>query len=332
MLLEGGLVAMIIRGSVLLRDDMIGVQQFVLAIILGGIFSASFAKLATFQHYRVVFDQSMTRIGSVLNSNPPQRNNLYKAVPPGDIMIQDLDFSYHEGEKALSQIDLTFSQNNVHAIVGSSGSGKSTLAHLLMGFWRPQKGSISIGGVDIADMTEEALSQLVSIVQQDVFLFNLSIEENIRMGKADATKEEVIDAAKRAQIHDFIMTLPHAYDTLAGEGGVKFSGGEKQRLSLARMILKDAPIVILDEATAAIDPSNERLIQKAMTQLGQDKTIITIAHHLHTITHADQIVVMDSGMVVATGAHDELMNQCDEYINMVEQQDNVDNWQIKERI
>ena len=179
-------------------------------------------------------------------------------------------------------------------------------------------------------MTEQALIGLVSMVQQDVFLFNLTIAENIRIGKSDATREEIMEAAKRAQIHDFIISLPNGYDTMAGESGVKFSGGEKQRISIARMILKNAPIIILDEATAAIDPNNEQLIQEAISNLGKDKTIITIAHHLNTIISADQIIVMDAGKTVATGKHKELLSTCPLYAEMVEQQNRVDLWQIKE--
>jgi ATP-binding cassette subfamily B protein IrtA len=174
----------------------------------------------------------------------------------------------------------------VTAIVGASGSGKSTLASLIMGFWLPGSGKISIGGQNLPNLSERALSSLVSIVQQEVFLFNLSIEENIRIGKPDATHDEIVAAAKKAQIHDFIMSLPQGYGTLAGEAGVKFSGGEKQRISIARMMLKSAPLIILDEANAAIDPSNEQLIQKAIGNLGENKTLIMIAHHLNTITNA----------------------------------------------
>jgi ATP-binding cassette, subfamily B, bacterial IrtA/YbtP len=329
MALEGGLVVMIIVGSLLLLSGRIGIREFILALVLGGIFSSSFAKLATFQHYGIVFNQSMTRIGSVMNVIPPPKGK-NNSVTAGDILFQDVRFSYTGEEDTLAGINLQFRESSVNAIVGPSGSGKSTLAHLLMGFWSPDGGSISIGGNNIADMTEEALSSLVSIVQQEVFLFNLSIEENIRIGKPDATKEGIVEAAKRARIHEFIMELPDGYDTLGGEAGVKFSGGEKQRISIARMMLKNAPIIILDEATAAIDPSNELLIQKAIKDLGSNKTIITIAHHLNTIRGVDQIVVMDKGRIVASGEHNTLLAACPLYAEMTEQQDKVDSWQIKE--
>lgn len=330
LILEAGLVIMIITGSILLSGGQIDVQKFVLSLILGGIFTASFAKLSTFQHYNIVFNQSVRNIETVMNEQPMERSNLYTEASPGDIVFNDVSFGYSEDKEVLSNISVTFKKNTVNAIVGSSGCGKSTLASMVMGFWKPKHGSIYINGVDISDMIEGTLAQLVSIVQQDVFLFNRSIEENIRIGKPDATKDEIILAAKRAQIHDFITSLPHGYNTPAGESGVKLSGGEKQRISIARMMLKNAPIIILDEATAAIDPSNEHLIQKAINNLGEDKTIIMIAHHLNTITDADQIVVMDAGRVIAADRHDKLVKTCPQYSEMIKQQQVVDTWQIKE--
>lgn len=330
MMLEGGLVVMIIVGSHLFSNGQIVLWEFVLALILGGVFSSSFAKLATFQHYGIVFNRSLDSIGSVMNETPPFRKQSGDGVSTGSVVFNDVNFSYEKGKQVLSDINLTFRENSIHALVGSSGSGKSTLASLLMGFWQPDSGVISIGGININQMSESELSSLVSIVQQEVFLFNLSIEENIRIGKQDATEEEIIMAAKRAQVHDFIMNLPRGYDTLAGEAGVKFSGGEKQRISIARVMLKNTPIIILDEATAAIDPNNEYLIQEAIGNLAENKTLIMIAHHLNTIENADQIVVMEDGKVVAFGKHEQLLTTCPLYSDMVEHQNKVDTWQIKE--
>lgn len=330
MILEGGFVVMAIVGSLLLLDGQISTQGFVLALILGGIFTASFAKLQIFQHSGYVFNSAMNSIFSVLDEEPPMWGSSRSLANSGDIVFDDVCFSYKDGEETLSNIDLHFKENSVTAIVGASGSGKSTLASLIMGFWLPDSGKISIGGQNLTDMSERALSSLISIVQQEVFLFNLSIEENIRIGKPDATHNEIVEAAKKAQIHDFVMSLPQGYGTLAGEAGVKFSGGEKQRISIARMMLKYAPIIILDEATAAIDPSNEQLIQKAIGNLGENKTLIMIAHNLNTITNADQIVVMDEGRVADSGRHEELLASCPLYGEMVEQQNRVDAWQIKE--
>lgn len=329
MVLEGGLVVMIIVGSLLLTEEQIAIREFVLALVLGGIFSASLAKLTTFQHYGIVFNQSMARIDSVMKENPSIRGTQNSCLT-GDIFFQDVSFSYSEDRKTLSNINLKFKENSVNAIVGPSGSGKSTLAHLIMGFWLPQKGRLFIGNNNIVNISEKALSTLVSIVQQDVFLFNLSIEENIRIGRPDASTEKIIEAAKRAQIHDFIISLPKGYETLVGESGIKLSGGQKQRISIARMMLKNAPVIILDEATASIDPSSELLIQKAISNLSENKTIITIAHHLNTIRGADQIIVMDEGRIVASGKHEELMVSNPQYAEMTEQQNQVDTWKIKE--
>ena len=199
-----------------------------------------------------------------------------------------------------------------------------------MGFWDADIGRIEINGKDIKDYSQENISKLIGSVQQEVILFDLSIFENIAIGKLNATKEEVIEAAKKARCHDFISALPNGYETRVGEMGVKLSGGEKQRISIARMILKNAPILILDEAMAAVDSENERLIGEAIDDLSKDKTVITIAHHLNTIKDSDQIIVMDKGIVVDAGSHEQLIDRCDFYKNMVDAQNKVDRWNLKE--
>lgn len=330
MFLEGGVVIMVILGSLMLTNNQINMEQFILAIILANVFSAAFAKIATLQHFGMVFNQSMNTIGSILDTPVPVRGN--NAIPRGslDIKFNDVNFSYTNKKQTLKNINLHILQNSINAIVGTSGCGKSTLVNLLMGFWESNSGTITIGNINIQNLSEKSLSSLVSIVQQEVFLFNLTIEENIRIGKTDASDEEVVQAAKQAQIHDFIMELPNGYKTPIGESGINFSGGEKQRIAIARTILKNAPIVILDEATSAIDSNNEYLIQQAISNLSKCKTIITISHHLKTITNSDQIIVMDSGRIVSTGTHKELIDNCQLYIQMIEQQNEVDMWKIKE--
>jgi ATP-binding cassette subfamily B protein len=190
-------------------------------------------------------------------------------------------------------------------------------------------GSVAIAGNELANIPEKELAALISVVQQENFLLNISIADNIRIGKPDASEAEITEAAKKAQIHETIMNLPQGYQSLAGEGGAKLSGGEKQRISLARMILKDSPIVILDEATAAVDPYNEALIQKAISALCKDKTLIVIAHRLYTITGADQIVVMNRGRIEACGKHGELLSDCELYRSMAEAQREAQNWNIR---
>ena len=218
----------------------------------------------------------------------------------------------------------------MNAFVGASGCGKSTVANLLMGFWDADSGHITIGGKDIKHYSQENIAELIGSVQQEVILFDVSISENIAIGKAGATTEEIIEAAKKARCHDFISALPNGYNTKVGEMGVKLSGGEKQRISIARMILKNAPILILDEAMAAVDSENEKLIGEAIDDLRKDKTVIIIAHHLNTIKDSDQIIVMDKGRVLDAGKHEALMQRCDFYQDMVEAQNKVDRWNVKD--
>lgn len=328
--MESGVVLVMVLGTWLLSADIITVPIFVLAVILGAAFTSSIARTATFQHYGIQFNQAMAGIGSILNVPAQERPQSDRAARNGDIEMKEVSFAYQGKKETLENINLTFRMGSKNALVGASGCGKSTLSSLLMGFWTPEHGSITIGGVNLEKLSEKQLGALISIVQQETFLFNLSMEENIRIGKPDATMEEIVNAAKKARIHDFIMGLPDQYETTAGEAGVKFSGGEKQRISIAHMILKDAPIIILDEATAAVDAENEAYIQAAIEDLSRSKTVIMIAHHLNTIRDVDQIVVMDSGRVIDTGTHARLMEHCPLYQKMVADQNKVDNWNIKE--
>ena len=329
-ILDCGLVLMIIVGTTLLRDGLLDFDGLLLALILAQLFSESFAKMTMYHHYGIVFDQSIKNIRTILDIQPVKREERNLISKPGDIKIRDLNFSYEKGKPTLKNINLDFRKKTINAIIGSSGSGKTTLANMMMRFWDPDNGTVYIGGNDISKMSEKTLSSLVSIVHQEVALLNLSIEENIRIGKQDATFDEIIQAAKGARIHDFILSLPNGYDTIVGEAGSKLSGGEKQRISIARTILKNTPIIILDEATAAIDPNNEYLIQQAISNLGKDKTVIMIAHNLNSVKNVDQIVVMDSGRVSACGTHEELMKSSMLYENMMVNQEQANNWLIKE--
>jgi len=327
--MEIGVVIVMILGSVFLYQGNITAPHFILAIILSSAFTASISKTATLQHFSIVFKEALKGIGKVLTV-PLSTKKTEQGLEFGDIEFTNVNFAYGKDSFRLKDINLTFKQNSLNAFVGASGCGKSTVSNLLMGFWDTDSGQIKIKGKDIKEYSQENISELIGSVQQEVILFDLSIFENIAIGKVGATKEEVIEAAKKARCHDFISTLPNGYDTRVGEMGVKLSGGEKQRISIARMILKNAPILILDEAMAAVDSENEKLISEAIDDLSKDKTVITIAHHLNTIRNSDQIIVMDKGLVLDTGSHEELMNRCAFYRDMVEAQNKVDRWNLKE--
>ncbi len=217
-----------------------------------------------------------------------------------------MNFGYDE-RQILKDVSFRIPERTSTAIVGPSGSGKTTICSLVARFYDPQGGRITVGGHDLKEFTCDSLLSNVSMVFQNVYLFHDTVRANICFGKPDATEEEMIEAAKKARCHDFIMALPDGYDTVIGEGGGTLSGGEKQRISIARAMLKDAPIIILDEATASIDPENEHLIQSAISELTKGKTIITIAHRLATIRNADQILVVEDGRIAECGTHDELI-------------------------
>ena len=327
--MEIGVVIVMILGSIFLYHGNITTPHFILAIILSSVFTASISKTATLQHFSIVFKEALKEIGKILTVPIPNKK-MVQGLECGDIEFSNVNFAYGKDSFELKNINLTFKKNSLNAFVGASGCGKSTVANLLMGFWDADSGHITIGGKDIKHYSQENIAELIGSVQQEVILFDVSISENIAIGKAGATKEEVIEAAKKARCHDFISALPNGYNTKVGEMGVKLSGGEKQRISIARMILKNAPILILDEAMAAVDSENEKLIGEAIDDLRKDKTVITIAHHLNTIKDSDQIIVMDKGRVLDAGKHEALMQRCDFYQDMVEAQNKVDRWNVKD--
>ncbi|MBS7527960.1 ABC transporter ATP-binding protein [Fusibacter paucivorans] len=330
MLLEIGIVLVVLVGVMLMNTGELSTTRFILAIILAGMFPSALIKLMTFNHTEIVLGRSLDSIASIMGEAPKKAYAYNGNITPGAVKMRNVSFSYDGSHTVLQAINLVFEKNTVNAIVGLSGSGKSTIANLIMGFWPVTEGHVTIGDHDINKLNEKDISKLVSIVQQDVFMYNASIAENIRIGRSNASMEDVISVAKKAQIHDMISQMPNGYDTLVGEAGAKLSGGEKQRIAIARIMLKNAPIIILDEATAAIDAYNEKLIQEAIHNLCKQKTLIVIAHHLNTIANADQIVVMDRGRVAATGKHNDLLENCSIYSEMVHAQNEVDHWEIRE--
>ena len=269
---------------------------------------ASLEPISDSAHTLGVIDDAMDQLDALKGENFIDADG--KDIKPEhfDIEFKNVDFGY-DSRTVLKDVSFRIPEKTSTAIVGPSGSGKTTVCSLIARFYDPQSGSITLGGHDLREFTCDSLLSNISMVFQNVYLFHDTIRANICFGKPDATEEEILDAANKARCHDFIMALPDGYDTVVGEGGGTLSGGEKQRISIARAILKNAPVIILDEATASIDPENEHLIQQAISELTKGKTIITIAHRLATVRNADRILVVDDGRIAESGTHDELIRQ-----------------------
>ena len=263
----------------------------------------------------------------LMSAPPLQQTDRPFSGKDHSISFENVRFSYQE-EEVLHDISLSAKEGSLTALVGESGSGKSTLAKLLVHFYDASGGAVKIGGQDVRDMSIESLNDQISYVSQEQFLFNMSLLENIRLGKLDATDEEVLSAAEKAQCGEFLARLPHGIHTMAGDGGKQLSGGERQRISLARAILKNAPIVVLDEATAFMDPENEEKMNAAIAQVIRGKTVIVIAHRLHSIVNADQICVLHQGNVAAVGTHKELLERSPEYQTLWQAAEGAADWKV----
>ena len=274
-----------------------------------------------------MIDASIDRVEEIDRAPKMDEGGSVQVPKSHDISFDHVDFSYGD-RKIIDDVSFTIPEGTTTAIVGPSGSGKTTLTSLMARFWDVNKGSVKLGGIDVKDYSLDSLMSNFSMVFQNVYLFNDSIENNIKFGKPEASHEEVVAAAKAARCHDFIMALPDGYDTVIGEGGATISGGERQRLSIARAMLKDAPIVILDEATANVDPENEAELQAAIEALTGGKTIIMIAHRLKTVRHANQILVVDHGRIVQHGTHDQLIQQKGIYADFILNRKAAIDWKI----
>ena len=288
---------------------------------------ASLEPISDSAHTLGVIDDAMDQLGALRGENLIDADGKDIRLSHYDITFDHVDFGY-DSRQVLQDVSFSIPEKTSTAIVGPSGSGKTTICSLLARFYDPQRGAIRVGGHDLREFTCDSLLSNISMVFQNVYLFHDTIRANILFGKPDATEEEMIKAAKKARCHDFIMALPDGYDTVVGEGGGTLSGGEKQRISIARAILKNAPIIILDEATASIDPENEHLIQQAISELTRDKTIITIAHRLATIQNADQILVVADGRIAEHGTHAELVQQDGLYRRFTAIREQAEGWRI----
>lgn len=292
--------------------NQISIETLLLALILPiAILPQAFGIIMSFELFQMA-SNTWVSIQELLDmpvqKRPDEKNKAVIDNSKG-IEFDNISFSYHDGTEVLHNISFKTKPGEVTAIVGPSGGGKSTIAKLLAGFWDQSSGRISIGGVDTKNISFRQLAEEISFVSQDNFLFDVSIRDNIRIGKPDATEDEIIAAAKAAHCHEFISKLPDGYNTKAGEAGGAMSGGERQRITLARAILKPASTIILDEATAYADPENEALIQEAISNLVKGKNLVIVAHRLNTIKQANQIILIDKGKIKAKGKHEELMNE-----------------------
>ncbi len=329
------LVGVLPVGLLLNRAGQITPAELAMGIILSLSIVGPLMKVTTFINEAKSMEYAVEVANELLNL--PVLPDSGKMVPlrRTDIVLQDVSFSYGmnggEEQDVLHRINLTMPEGSFTALVGPSGGGKSTIARLIARFWDVTGGSISIGGRNIKELSIRQLSELVSFVTQDNFLFNCSLKENIRLGNPNATDAEVFAAARAACCDEFIARLEKGYDTSAGDAGRRLSGGEKQRIAIARAILKNAPIVVLDEATAFTDPQNEDKIQKSIMALSQGKTLLVIAHRLSTIQNADQIVVLQKGQIVDCGKQEELLARCPLYADLWQAHIGAKNWSVGEK-
>jgi ATP-binding cassette subfamily B protein IrtA len=314
-------------GSILVMKGIVGVAPFILALCLALGLGAPLLRTISFMSVVPQIRYKIEELEKVLDSPPVKEGQNFYQGKSYDICFEHVFFRYDEKE-VLHDINLNIKANTKVALVGESGAGKSTLAKLLIHYYDVNNGKIMIGNQNICDMRLEALNELIAYVSQDNFLFNMSLMENIRIGKPTASDEEVVAAAKKAQCMDFINRLSEGIYTKAGDSGNKLSGGERQRITLARAILKDAPIIVLDEATAFTDSENEIKIESVLSELVKHKTLIVIAHRLTTIVNAQQICILDKGNLVDCGTHKELLEKCEIYRNLWKANQDSTQWQI----
>ncbi len=325
--LKAASVGIVIVAGILTFTGTLTLPVMLMLDIFSFVIMGSIEAVNNAAHVLEIIDATLNKLERIKQTPFIDENGKNIEISAYDIQFENVCFAYDE-KPLLKNISFHLQPNTTTAIVGPSGSGKTTICNLIARFYDIQSGTIRIGGIDIKQMTCDSLLSNISMVFQNVYLFNDTIANNIRFGKPDASMEEIIGIAKKACCHDFIMALPDQYETVIGEGGSTLSGGEKQRISIARAMLKNAPIIILDEATASVDPENEHLIQQAINALVNGKTIITIAHRLATIENADQILVVDGGQIAQQGTHNELASVEGIYKRFIEIREQAENWNI----
>lgn len=309
-----------------MQSDMT-LSVFLMFLLFSFILFGSVENINDASHIFGVVNSAMDRLEALEHATFIDEDGKDIKISSYDIQFRDVSFGYDD-RLILNDLNFVIPQKTTTAIVGPSGSGKTTLCHLIARFYDVNSGEILVGGRDVREFTCDSLLKNISMVFQNVYLFRDTIKNNIRFGNPNATEEEIISAAKAARCHEFIMKLPEGYDTIVGEGGSSLSGGEKQRISIARAMIKNAPIIILDEATASIDPENEHLIQEAISELTRGKTILIIAHRLATIEDADQILVIDHGTVAQKGTHEQLIKEVGTYQEFVKIREQAEGWSI----
>lgn len=329
-ILELGFVGLLLVSTFFLSEGTITIPVIIMFLVIGYKFYEPLQQMGVFVSEMRYMTLAADRINDVMNVKPLSAASTKMVSAGFEIEFKDVDFGYGE-KRVLKDFNAVFPEKSITALVGPSGSGKTTITSLIARFWDVDAGNIRLGGIDIKNRTAEDLHADISMVFQDVYLFKDTVYNNIKIGNKDASEIEIVAAAKAAHCHEFIEELENGYATIVGEGGSTLSGGEKQRISIARAILKDAPIVLLDEATASLDPENELLIQQALNKLVKSKTLVIIAHRLNTIAHADQILVVDDGRITERGQHDELLKAGNLYSRMWHEQQVSRGWKFGNR-
>jgi len=327
MVLKLGMVSVILLGSYLIMNSQISLFTFLVFIISSATVYAPIENGLLFLAEIFMMDLKVDRSKEIENQVIEDGIKEY-SIDGYNITFEDVNFSYDDLKSVLTDINFTAKQGEVTALVGPSGGGKSTVSKLAARFWDPVAGKVSLGGQDLSKLDSEKLLENFSIVFQDVVLFNNTIMENIRVGRKDASDDEVIEAAMLAECDEFVQKLPNGYDTVIGENGELLSGGQRQRISIARALLKNANVILLDEATSFLDVENESKIQRALSSLIKNKTVIIIAHRMRTISNADKIVVLDEGKIAEQGAPEELMAKEGLFKRMVDLQKLSGEWEI----